>query len=665
MDPDSDTPGQPPAGPAIPGGGSVAGHVFVSYARPDRARVAVIVQAVESAGRVVWWDHDLAGGAAFAREIETALRAADAVMVVWSGASVQSDWVRDEAAVGRDLGRLVPVSLDGASPPLGFGQYHAVDLSGWNGRSGAPEIARLLHALDRAAGTVGGAAPAALPLRRGPPRRAFLIGAGLAAPLVLAGAGWFGLRLLPGRPVAPARSIAVLPFANLSGDPAQDYFSDGLTEEMIGALARLPALQVAGRTSSFSPGQFKASRQNSAAIGAALGVAYLLDGSVRRQGEGGQDQRRARRCAQRLRARWSQSYDHDLKDILATQTSIAQAVAQQLKAITLVGGEIASLAAGGTTNPTAYDTYLQGRRVFSLGGSESDYRAALASFDAAVAADPGFAAAWSARARVLLSIGDNFADPATHDRLYGEALSSARRAVALAPGLGEAQATLADTLATAVLDFAGARAAYARAMATGDGQADVLARFGLFSCDVGDIAPGLAAVRRAVVLDPLNANMFAFLARALVAARLYPDAIAAVRQALALSPGLGGAHVTIGDALFFQGDLAAAAVEYALEPIAYRRQTALAIVRRRLGDPAGAEAAYQGLLRDPDQVVAFYQQAQVLAQWGMTDQAFAALQSAVKARDSGLVYVKTDRLLEPLRTDPRFPALLLKLGLGA
>jgi TolB-like protein/Tfp pilus assembly protein PilF len=645
-----------------PDGGS--GHIFISYARADRERVQPIVAALEARGRRVWWDSHLAGGSAYAREIEAALRAADAIVVVWSKASVRSDWVRDEASVGLELSRLVPISFDDAPAPLGFGQFHTISLSRWNGSPAAAEIDQLVRAID---GTGRGELHRIEPVRRPPPsrlaRRALLVGAA-AAPAAIAGAWWLGGRLgaggsAPIGPPAPAHSIAVLPFANLGGDAAQDYFADGLTEELMNALARLPALQVAGRTSSF---KFKGSSDSSAVIGAKLGVAYLLDGSVRRQGD------QARISAELIDARtgfqrWSQDYDHDVRDMLATQASIAQAVAEQLKGA-LLGGDMQAMSAGGTANPQAYDAYLQGKRVFDLGGGEDAFRAALSHFDAAVAADPGFAAAHAARARVLLTIGDEFSGSVAHDEMYAEALAAARRAVSLAPGLAEAQATLADTLASAFLDFAGARAAYAQAIATGAGQAEVLTRYGLFNCDIGAFDAGLAAAKRATILDPLNPRVFASLGSSSYMARRHPEAIAAMRQALALSPGLNAAHERIGFALLQQGDPKAAAAEFALEPVGWLKQTGLAIARHRLGDVAGAEAAFRALTSDPNDIV-YYQQAMVLAQWGKLDGAFAALDSAIAGHDGGTVAIKADPSLDPLRADPRFAAVLKRLGLAS
>ena len=636
------------------------GHVFVSYARADRERVAPIVAALEARGRSVWWDHHLAGGAAFAKEIEAALRSAAAVIVVWSPTSIHSDWVRDEAAVGREDGRLVPISLDGAAAPLGFGQYHVVAMSGWNGRTDAAQIDRILQALDGDARSAtpppGGSANAKTVI---PSRRALLIGAAaLGAPTIAAGVWWLGGRGLLSAPPPPPHSIAVLPFANLSGDPAQDYFSDGLTEELIGALARLPALQVVGRTSSF---KFKGSTENSTTIGAKLGVAFLLDGSVRRAGD------KVRISGQLIDARtgyqgWSQTYDRGMTDILATQASIGQAVAEQLK-VALLGADIAALSRGGTSVPEAYDAYLQGRRLIDAGGVESVFRAALAHFDAAIAVDPAFAAAHSERARTLVALGDQFVGPAALKSTYDAALASARRAVELAPGLAGAQATLGQTLWNSTLNYGLAQPAYAHAMAAGGGDADILARFGLFSCDGGDFVAGLAAARRAAVLDPLNPRVFRFLGYAMIEARNYPEAVIALRHSLELSPQTNGAHAGLGDILQLQGQYRAAADEYAREPVEWLRLSGRAMALRRLGDVAGAHDALKALQARANDV-AIYQQAQVYAQWGESDLALAALDAAFKAGDSGLVQLKVDPLMDPVRGDPRFARLLARLGLA-
>jgi TolB-like protein/Flp pilus assembly protein TadD len=636
------------------------GHVFISYARPDKERVRPIVAALEAAGRRVWWDHHLEGGAVFAREIETALRDAAAVIVVWSQASVESDWVRDEAAVGRDRRRLVPIRLDDVAAPLGFRQYQAIRFDSWDGRPDSEAFQGLLRSLGQI--PLRASEPAAAPSEsRGPAarpsRRRLLVGAAVAIPAVGVGL-WLGRGWLRPGASGPANSIAVLPFANLSGDPGQEYFSDGLTDELIDALASIPGLQVAGRISSAS---FKGSHAGPGEIARRLAVAALLDGSVRRDGD------RVRISAELIDPasgfeRWSKNYDHDAKDVLATQTSIAQAVAGELQ-VKLLGGDVARLQTGVTSVPAANDAYLKGMRLFDQGGGEAVYRQALDEFDAAVAADPQFAIAHAARARALVTLADEFSGPAAQQAAGAQALSAARQAVALAPDLAETQATLGNALYNVSLDFAGARAAYAKALAAGPGQAGVLARVGLFHCWVGDLDGGLAAVRRAATLDPLNPAAFAAQGRGLLAARRWPEAIASLRQTLALSPARNAVHCYIGDALLQQGDVAGALAQYALEPVAWLRLTGQAIALKRAGRVAEAEAALRALIEDRNDV-AFYQQAQVFAQWGQPDKAFAALDEAVTARDGGLVLLNTDAMLDPIRQDPRLAILRRKLGLA-
>jgi TolB-like protein/Flp pilus assembly protein TadD len=626
-------------------------RVFFSYASADRPRIAPIVRVLSDLGHSVWWDSQITGGAAYTRAIEAALEAAEVVVVAWSKTSVNSDWVRDEASFGRDRRRLVPLLLDDAEPPLGFRQYQLVRFGQWKGQADAPEIEQLLAAI------AGEAPPERTGARRWAraalDRRLVLAGGAALVPALAAGGWWLWKAERP----PPAHSIAVLPFANLSGDASQDYFSDGLSEELINALARLKPLQVVARTSAF---RFKGVRAGASEIGAKLNVAYILDGSVRREGA------LVRVGAQLVEVatgfeRWTQTFDRDLKDILAVQSEIAQAVAEALK-IHLLGADIAAFSLGGASNAPAYDDYLRGRRIFDGGGDEAAYRAALARFDAAIAGDPGFAAAHAARARTLLSLANEYTPPARLRATYDDALGSARRAVALAPDLAEAQATLGGVLTSASMDFAGARQAYARALATGSGSADILTRYGQFSYEVGDFDRGLPAVRRAAQLDPLNPRVFRSLGYALIAARLYGEGIAAMRQALALKPSAEGAHAAIGDALLLQGDARGALDEYGREPLAWLGEAGKAMAYKRLGDGAAASAAFKALASQANGVT-LYQQAQVLAQWGESDRAIATLLAAQKAGDGGVVLVKTDPMMDPLRGDARFAALVKRLGL--
>ncbi len=630
--------------------------IFISYKAEDRARVAPLVEALLAEGLSVWWDVHIEGGAAWRASIERELEAAACVIVVWSVGSVgpQGHFVQDEASRGQRRGVCLPVVIDPVEPPLGFGQQQALNLVGWRGSRRDPRFGDLLAAA-RAVIARGPRPRPLAPTPRTRRRRSALILTAAAAVLVAAGAAMWSLHGLS--PSAPPNSLAVLPFANLSGDPAQDYFSDGLSEELIGTLARLKPLHVIGRASSF---HFKGSHEDGATIGLKLGVAYLLDGSVRR--DGGLVRVSAELAdAKTGYERWNATYDRDLKDIFAVQSGIAQAVADALK-VQLFGGDIAALSLNGTSSPEAYDAYLRGKKLLLEGAGEADFRAALARYDDAIAADPHYASAYSGRAVALLFLAGQFDPPARVQATYAKALAAARQAVALAPALASTQKTLASTLVYASHDFAGARLVFARAETLGAGDPDVLQDYGLFKCQTGDCSAGAAAIRRAVALDPLNPQAYRLLGTVLIGARRYPDAVVALRKALALTPRVANAHDWIGDALMLQGDLVAARTEYAAEPTGWARNTGLALVLRRLGDDVGARAALAALIADGGDANA-YQEAQIYAQWGERDRAFAALDIAARLNDSGLLMLKVDPLLDPLRSDPRFAARLARMGL--
>jgi tetratricopeptide (TPR) repeat protein len=263
----------------------------------------------------------------------------------------------------------------------------------------------------------------------------------------------------------------------------------------------------------------------------------------------------------------------------------------------------------------------------------------------------------------LLALANQFTPRADLRKTYDAALASARRAVELAPDLAEAQTALATALVNANFDIGAARQAFARAMTSGGGEADVLVRYGLFTARTGDAAAGLKAIERAVTLDPLNPRVYKSLGNALMIVKRYPDAIAAMRRALELSPGITAAHATIGDALLLQRRYEAARSEYALEPLDYARLTGQAIVRDKLDDRAGADAALKALIADNSGNNA-YQQAQVYAQWGRPEAAFAAIDAAFAAGDTGVIELATDPLMDPLRSAPGYGARIARLGLN-
>ncbi len=636
--------------------------VFLSYSRADQARATLLAAALEQAGLQVWWDTLIEGGAAFAKTIEAALVSSDAVIVLWSKSSVASDWVLDEAAQGRDLRKLVPLSIDGTEPPLGFRQYQSIAFAGGNaGADGATvaAIVRAVQALAKPGGTStrvlpGAVAPASLPRRR------VLVG---AAAVVVLGGGWLGWRRnWFGAPAeASDNSVAVLPFENISGDPEQAYFSDGLSEEVRATLGRNLQLRVMAQTSS---SQFRASDEGAVSIAGKLGVAYLLDGSVRWAGD------TVRVAAELIDgqtgfSRWTQVFERRIDDVFAVQTEIANAVATALAlqvAPTAPGdAEAERLASGGTTNVQAFDAFLRGRALYDLSVDEASERAALAQFDAAIELDPQYAAAHAARARSLIAIANQYGAMAEHAAMHDQAIAASERAIELAPKFAGAYSALAFALFQGRLDARAARAPFERSSALGAGDATVQARWAQYCARTGRQREASEAMQRALQRDPLNPLIHRASGSVEYAARRYADSMPPVRKALAMNPRMSRAHGALGDALMNLGRVEEARAEYTAEPAPEFRLAGLAVLEHHAGNSAQAEVAMTALVSElGDRVL--YQQAQVLAQWGQPE---AALERLLKARDvvdAGLIYARNDPFLDPLRADPRMAALLTGMG---
>ncbi len=373
--------------------------VFLSYAREDSAKAQNLVKALEADGFAVWWDELISGGHAFAERIDQALADADVVLVLWSTHSVHSHWVLDEAGFGRDRNRMVPVSIDGSQPPLGFRQIQSIDLSHWRGSGSAREYAGLTRSIRSVAGSpeTKFALP---PIQSAWPRRQVLAAAGAVAVAGL-GAGAFWLR--GGQP-AEAASIAVLPFRNLGGEAVDSYFSDGLAEELRATLSRIQQLAVAAQTSSDT---FRDGKAGARDVAKALGVAFLLDGSVRRSPD-------LVRISTRIVDgrtgfdKWSQSFDRSSTDSLSIQSAIAAFVTDALLA-GLAKDQRPSERLGGTRNEKAFDAFLRGAALYRSAGGKGADLGALAAFDEAITSDRNYAVAHAARARALTVIANNYA----------------------------------------------------------------------------------------------------------------------------------------------------------------------------------------------------------------------------------------------------------------
>ncbi len=618
--------------------------LFVSYKSEDRARVALLVAALEADGFDLWWDAHLGGGTAWREAIERELNAARCVLVVWSARSVGPDgsFVRDEASRALRRGVYLPIRIDAIDPPLGFGETQALPLIGWTGDRRDP---RYLAIRAAAQALMAGALPPprmTAPVRRGVDRR-LVIGGGAVVAAIAGAGGWWALHRSAS---AASDSVAVLPFANLSGDPAQAYFSDGIAEELRSALARIVRLKVAARTSS------EIMRDVDAPTAAAkLGVAHIVTGSVRRAGD------TIRVSAQLIDGisgltRWSDSYDRAAGDVLAIETGIAENVANALN-IALGRAEKALLSAGGTTNAIAHDAYLRGA---ASEAAQKPYDA-LPEYAAAVAADPNYALALAGHASITCWIAIEFTS--RPESALVQAAAEARRAVALAPGLGRPYGVLGFILFTQ-LDFRGATTAFDTAIRLAPDDSFLLGRYSIYLNGIGRSADALRLIDRAQRLDPLRANNLLLRGWSLYSAGRFVEAVAVLQHAVARLPD------DIEGQSFLSLALIAArrpadglAIALTLKPGIGFREVAEAIARFQLGDRAGSDRALEQLKAiDNDS----YEVAEVHAQRGEIEPAFAALTAAVANREAGIAQVKGDPLLRPLHSDPRFAALARKIG---
>lgn len=456
-------------------------------------------------------------------------------------------------------------------------------------------------------------------------------------------------------------SIVVLPFLDMSENKDQQYFADGMTEQLINELAQLPSLRVSARTSSF---YFKDKQSTVAEIAKALSVATVVEGSVRRVGN------QVRITVQLIDAGngfhlWSQAYDRDLKDVLEVQSSVATSIAQALN-VTLTPETSAKLTLGGTQNPEAYDLYLRAEQRLEMGlDSEEKTHAALALFDQAIALDPNFAMAYTGRARTLDKIAVFYADAAARDDVRRQALIAGERAVALAPQLGEAHATLAITRAYGLLDFADAAPEFDRAIALSPGNARVQRLYAEFSSALGHHAQAIAAARRAVSLDPQNLVTHATLGRALHNSRNYRDALVAFRDAEALKSDSNYLQGSIAATLIASGQFEQARQHCESKSVTLaddNRHWCLALVYHYLKDQPAAERELAQLKAASGDEAAFGY-AGIYAQWGDADTALSWLAKAEQRHDPSLQSLRVAHLLDPLRNYPEFHAIEDRLKL--
>ncbi|MEO7635055.1 MAG: TIR domain-containing protein [Sphingomicrobium sp.] len=365
--------------------------IFISYARSDEPQAERVAIALRSVGYAVWRDDELPAHRAYSEVIEERLKAAKAVVVLWSVEAAKSEWVRAEADSARTAGILVQASLDGTVPPLPFNQTQCADLKDWDGKSDAAGWRKIVASIVAVAGAAATAAA----------------------------------------PVVRARSICVLPFANMSGEAEQEYFSDGISEDITTDLSKVSALAVTARNTAF---QFKGQSVDVCDIARRLGVSHVLEGSVRKAGG------RVRITAQLIDGAtgdhvWAERYDRDLDDIFAIQDEISQAIVAALKA-KLLPEEKEAIASRGTINVEAYNLFLMARQSWIDGdfGESGRERRVIRICTRATEIDPGYAQAWA-----LMGLAQaNLRYAYTGGEDLDDGLAAANRALEIDPGIAEA-----------------------------------------------------------------------------------------------------------------------------------------------------------------------------------------------------------------------------------
>ena len=483
---------------------------------------------------------------------------------------------------------------------------------------------------------------------------AFLIGVAVVAAGLLA----YQLLRTPGSTIAPGasnKSIAVLPLLNESGNPQDEYFSDGLSEELIAALAQIRELKVIGRSSSF---RFKERKEETKTIGEKLGVATLLEGTVRKQGD------RVRIVAELINAAdgielWSRTFDRELKDIFAVQQEIANAVASSLK-VTLLGADERPVATQATKNSEAYNAYLQGNFYFQR-RNFADYARAVGFFDKAIQLDPQYALAYAKRSEAWTLIGDLKGQGPKE--AWVNAKRDAEKAIALDPSAAETHAALGWVRFFVEWKFAEGLSELTRAKELSPANPtanDLLARMIVY---IGKRDEAEKQARQAVELDPLAASPQINLARVLWYQGKLAEADAVARKSVELQPTAASSRRWQVLIAIERGDGETALREAKMEPDDNYRRFELAVAQFARKDQAAADAALADLIANKQGV--FYQIAQVYAVRGEKDKAFEWLQISFDEHDTGMLGLLVDPLIRDLRDDPRYKALVAKMNFPA
>jgi len=566
-------------------------HVFVSYARSDEVVAAHIADHLREVGYEVWRDDELPAHRSYAEVIEERIRGASAVIVLWSAEAAKSQWVRAEADTARSALTLVQATLDGNIPPLPFNQIQCADLKGWDGQHRSPGLRKLLASVAELAGPAKAKADE------------------------------------EHRPCAREVSVCVLPFQNMSGDTEQEYFSDGISEDITTDLSKVSALEVIARNTAFT---FKNQSVNVCEVAKKLDVTHVLEGSVRKAGN------QVRITAQLIDGRtgghvWADRYDRDLTDIFTIQDEISKAIVRALK-LKLLPEEKKAIEKRGTNNPEAYNLFLLARQYW-VTGNHGDVRReerVMRICGRAVELDPYYAEAWALLAIAQSSLRYGFG------REVDDGYAAAHTALAIDPTIAQAHLPMFRRLQQK-RQFDAAAAEMETAIRLGPESWEVNKEAGRFYLSRRDVASATRHYERAAELMDTDFHAWAMLSTCYQAtgerAKLHEAAkmmVSEAQRAVQQDPSNGAA-------------LGILAGGYAL-----------------LGEKEKTrEWIDRALLVDPENLNMRYNFACVLALMGDKDEALKMLQSTIpRAGEYQVRVADTDTDLDCLRDDPWFQQLL-------
>ena len=651
--------------------------MFLSYASEDAAAAQRICEALRAGGIEVWFDQsELRGGDAWDRAIRQQIHDCALFVPVISRHTHErlEGYFRREwkLAVDRthDMAEikafLVPVVVDDTperdpAVPEKFRELQWTRLpAGETPPAFVERIERLLAgeaAQYRSPDSVfAGSGSTARAAHR---RRIRVVYAAIVAAALLAFgyAGYERIRGAGSRPHEKA-SIAVLPLANESGDPGQQYFSDGISEELISALSQFPGLKVIGRTSAF---QFRDSKEDSRTIGAKLGVTHLLEGSVRRSGD------TVRVLAELIETddgstKWSERYDRPYKEIFALQDEITRAVVAALRT-RLLPGEHAQ--AQGERPPSgnleAYNALLQGK-FHSRRNTNGDLPKAIEYLTRATEIDPDYALAWSELGQAWVFLGANALRGEPEREAYAKSHLAVDRALALAPDLAAAHIGRGFVLMIADLNWRGGEAEFRRALELAPNDAEAQHSLAILLGALGEAQQAIDLTRRALIAEPLRSNSYVWLAWYEARLNRLDEAERAIRRGIELQPNNTGTYVILATIEVMRGNAPAALAAAEQEADPEDRAVAIALARQAGADRRSADAALRKLVDEHGDSYP-WGVARVYALRNEADRTFEWLDRAWKNRQPELIYLLLDPLFLPYRNDPRFAAFCRKVGL--